>query len=52
MLRDSYRWYRFKCWLFGHKYSCCSIITRRCSKCVEGQLLRKFALYFQKGKEL
>lgn len=25
--------YGFKCWLFGHKHSCCPDITKRCSRC-------------------
>lgn len=31
----SYKWYAFKCWLFGHKHSCCTEWRKCCKKCVE-----------------
>lgn len=30
-----YKWYRFKCWIFGHKHTCCPDIHLRCSHCNE-----------------
>ena len=29
----AYRWYKFKCMLFGHTRTCCPNIYKRCSKC-------------------
>jgi len=28
-------WNKFKCWLFGHKLTCCGDILKRCSTCHE-----------------
>jgi len=30
-----YTWYRIKCKIFGHNFSCCNEIYQRCSKCYE-----------------
>ena len=28
-------WYKLKCFLYGHKHSCCGDIKKRCSHCYE-----------------
>ena len=39
MMIRSYKWYRFWCKVFGHKYTCCNEITKRCSRCAaEGRI--------------
>lgn len=51
----SYKWYRFWRWVFGHKYTCCNEITRRCRRCyAEGRIPPEHpaGIYMREGKIL